>query len=152
MENYPDPVIIDKETCIYARFDGMNNPAAFNVPIFFSNSDILRDKHIKGIEVKSLPASDIASSTILTDIGFIGDVVSQTDLNFFTITLVGKNDEEILNDYPLLLLNTIYTEGKLRSFNCVIDLSKSYIRNFGLAGLTAKNVIPIQFYYSNLFK
>jgi hypothetical protein len=76
-------------------------------PIFFSNSDILRDKHIKGIEVKSLPSSDIASSTILTDIGFIGDVVSQTDLNFFTITLVGKNNEEIYytltNQFPRTL-------------------------------------------------
>jgi hypothetical protein len=93
MENYPDALVFDKETTIYARFDGEKNPGAFNVPIFFSNSDILTNKHIRGIEVKSLPISDVANSIILTDLGFIGEVISQDLLNYFTITLIGKNNE-----------------------------------------------------------
>lgn len=148
MKAYHDPVIFDKQQLIYVRFDGLENPASFNVPIYFDNNDVLNNKHIKGIEVKSLPVLDVGSSTILTDLGFIGTVISQDLLNYFTITIVGKNNEKILEDYPLLAFNKLFTFGKLRSTNMIIDLSKSYIRNFGLSGITKTNVIPIQFYYS----
>jgi len=149
-ENYPDPVILDKQVTLFIRFDGSQNPSAFNVPIYFPNDDILKDKVITGIEVNSqyVPGNTRPSS-ILTNIGFIGQLFSNADLKYFTITLVGKNNEVIVNDSPLMTFNSLITQGKLRSALMMIDLSKSYVRNFGLAGLTTKSTIMVTFYYRN---
>lgn len=147
-EYYPDPVIFDKERLIFARFDGTNG-TALNVPIYFSNSDVLTDKIITGIDVKYNYAPEAGNSTIQTDIGYIGTVTDITNLNYFTITLVGKNGEFLINDYPLANFTIAFNAGKIRRTSMIIDLSKSYIRNLGLTSVTPDFVIPINFYYKN---
>lgn len=144
--NYPDPVIFENERLIFARFDGAQNPAAFNVPIYFSNSDVLENKIITGIEVK-FNEIETRTTTIQTDIGFIGVSFDSLSLRSFALTLVGKNGDVVLNDYPLYNLCRRATFGKIRRTSMKIDLSKSYIRNFGLAGITSNLVIPINFFY-----
>jgi hypothetical protein len=146
---YPDSVIFEKERLIFARFDGAQASTATNVPIYFSNQDVLKDKIVTGIDVQLVGRISGASASIQTDIGFIGTNISSTNLRFFTITLVGKNGEVLINDYPLLNLNVLANNGKIRRFSLMIDLSKSYIRNLGLAGITETTVIPINFYYKN---
>lgn len=146
--NYPDPVILDKSRLIYCRFDGSQNPASYNVPIYFPNDDVLHGKTIKGIEVKTVNNESTGSQNVLTDAGYIGTLIDSFDLKYFTITVVGKNGQVILSDCPLMEFNYNITAGKIRRTSMMIDLSKSYIRNFGLAGVTKKSVIPIQFYYS----
>jgi len=148
---YPDPVIYDKERLIFARFDGSQNPSAFNVPIYFANDDVLANKVITGISVKS-PTSirgQVGSTPILTDIGFIGDNLANVSLVYFTLTLVGRNGDTILSDCPLMEFNNLVDNGKIRKVSMMINLSKSYIRNFGLAGLSKTSVIPISFFYKN---
>ena len=148
--NYPDPVIFDNERLIFARFDGASG-TALNVPIFFSNSDVLTNKVITGIDVKT-DFSGLGLTTIQTDIGFIGTVTNLLQLNYFTITLIGKNGEVLLNDFPLSNFNWINNKGKIRRTSMVIDLSKSYIRNFGLTvGVDEKFVIPINANVNNVF-
>lgn len=146
--NYPDPVIFDNERLIFARFDGANGTAR-NVPIFFSNSDVLTNKIITGIDV-TLRGGRLTSvsNDIQTDIGYIGDNILQADLKYFTITLIGKNGDVLLNDYPLYNFNVLANNGKIRRLSLMIDLSKSYIRNFGVT-VTKTTVIPINFYYKN---
>jgi hypothetical protein len=146
---YPDPVIFDKERMIYARFDGSPNPSAFNVPIYFSNDDILKNKVITGISVASGRGRGFTSGQIQTDLGFIGTLVSTTGIPYFTITLVGKNGQVILNDCPLMEFQINVDNGKIRRTSIMIDMSKSYIRNLGLAGVTAQSIIPISFYYKD---
>jgi hypothetical protein len=147
--NYPDPVIFDNERLIFARFDGANG-TALNVPIFFSNSDVLANKIITGIDVKFDLVEGLGTDSIQTDIGFIGTITDANKLSYFTITLVGKNGDILLNDYPLANFCRLYNAGKIRRTSMIIDLSKSYIRNFGLTvGVTSKFVIPINFYYKN---
>lgn len=143
---YPDGFKFDKERLIFARFDGATG-TAFNVPIFFSNSDVLTDKVILGIDI-TLRGGRLTpiSNDIQTDIGYIGDNISRTDLRFFTITLIGKNGEVLLNDFPLYNFNILANNGKIRRLNVMIDLSKSFIRNFG-ATVTNTTVIPFNFYY-----
>jgi hypothetical protein len=148
---YPDPVIFDKERLIFARFDGSQNPSAFNVPIYFSNEDVLKNKVITGISVKT-PTSirgQIGATPVLTDIGFIGTAVANATLAYFTITLVGRNGEVVLNDYPLMAFNNEVDDGKIRRTSMMIDLSKSFIRNFGIGGLATTSVIPISFFYKD---
>jgi len=146
---YPDPVIFEKERLIFARFDGAQASTATNVPIYFSNQDVLKDKIVTGIDVQLRGRVSAASALIQTDIGFVGTTISSTNLAYFTITLVGKNGEVLINDYPLLNLNVLSNNGKIRRFSLMIDLSKSYIRNLGFAGITPTTVIPIHFYYKN---
>ena len=149
-EYYPDPVVLDKSVTIFVRFDGSQNPSAFNVPIYFPNDDVLYGKVITGIEVNTQFAqSDARPSNILTNLGFIGQLFGNADLKYFTITLVGRNNEILINDCPLIAFNVLVTKGKLRSTLMMIDLSKSYVRNFGLAGLTTKSTIMMTFYYRN---
>lgn len=144
---YPDGFKFDKERLIFARFDGATG-TALNVPIFFSNSDVLTDKIILGVDVQLRGRISGASANIQTDIGYIGTSIASTSLRFFTITLIGKNGDVILNDFPLINFNVLSNNGKIRRLNCMIDLSKSYIRNFG-AVVTSTTVIPINFYFKN---
>lgn len=147
-EYYPNPVIIDKSVTIFIRFDGSQSPGAFNVPIYFPNDDVLRGKIITGLEVNTTYVGIPTRPTpILTNLGFIGTLFSNSELKYFTITLVGKNNEILVNDCPLMAFNALITTGKLRSLLMIIDLSKSYVRNFGLAGLTQKSTIMCTFYY-----
>jgi hypothetical protein len=146
---YPDPVIVEKERLIFARFDGAQASTATNVPIYFSNEDVLKDKIITGIDVQLRGRLTSTTGLVQTDIGFIGTTISSVNLSYFTITLVGKNGEVLINDFPLINLNILCNEGKIRRFSIMIDLSKSYIRNLGLAGITNTTVIPINFYYKN---
>lgn len=144
---YPDGFKFDKERLIFARFDGATG-TALNVPIFFSNNDVLTDKIILGIDVMLRGKVPGAAANIQTDLGFIGTTMSSTSLRFFTITLIGKNGAVILNDMPLYNFNVLANDGKIRRLNCMIDLSKSYIRNFG-AVIPSTTVIPINFYFKN---
>jgi hypothetical protein len=147
-EYYPDPVVLDKSVTIFVRFDGSQSPGAFNVPIYFPNDDVLRGKVITGLEVNTQYASiGTRPSAILTNLGFIGALFTNAELKYFTITLVGKNNDILVNDCPLIAFNSLLTNGKLRSLLMMIDLSKSYVRNFGLAGLTTKSTIMCTFYY-----
>jgi hypothetical protein len=147
---YPDPVIFDKHQNIYVRFDGQQSPAVFNVPYYFSNDDVLKNKVITGIEAKTTAGRFITgASAVQTDIGFIGQLLNNASLSFFTITLVGKNGETILNDCPLMEFNVVTTAGKTRKTSMMIDLSKSFIRNFGYNSLNTNSVIPICFYYKD---
>lgn len=146
--NYPDPVIFENERLIFARFDGANG-SAFNVPIFFSNSDVLIDKVITGIDIKYDIVEAFGTDTIQTDLGYIGKITDANSLRYFTITLLGKNGNVLLNDYPLANFCKLFNSGKIRRTSMNIDLSKSFIRNFGLAGVTTNFVIPINFYYRN---
>lgn len=147
---YPDPVIFEKERLIYVRFDGQQSPNVFNVPYYFSNDDVLKNKIITGIEVKTTAGRFISgASSVATDIGFIGQLLNNPALAYFTITLVGKNGETILNDCPLMEFNVVTTAGKTRRTSMMIDLSKSFIRNFGFNSLTTESVIPICFYYKD---
>ena len=144
---YPDSFKFDKERLIFARFDGQTG-LSLNNPIFFSNSDVLTDKIILGIDVTLRGRLTATSGLIQTDLGYIGTTISSVNLRFFTITLIGKNGQVILNDYPLYNFNVLANNGKIRRTNIMIDLSKSYIRNFG-ATVTSSTVIPINFYYKN---
>jgi len=146
--NYPDPVIFDNERLIFARFDGANSPA-LNVPNFFSNSDVLTNKIITGIDVKFDQTESLGTDSIQTDIGFVGTITDANSLRYFTITLLGKNGNVLLNEFPLSNFCNLYNSGKIRRTSMIIDLSKSYIRNFGLTITTNKFVIPINFYYKN---
>lgn len=149
-EYYPDPVIIEKERLIFARFDGAQASTATNVPIYFSNQDILKDKVVTGIKVMLRGKIPGATATIQTDIGFLGTTIPDSQLKYFTLTLVGKNGDVLINDFPLFNLNVQADAGKIRRFSCMIDLSKSYIRNLGATvPITTSTVIPINFYYKN---
>lgn len=149
-EYYPDPIIFEKERLIFARFDGSQNPSAFNVPIYFANDDVLHGKVVTGIEVASTRGRFVVgSNTVQTDMGFIGTLVGNSALNYFTITLVGKNGQVVLNDCPLMEFQTSTTSGKIRRTSIMIDLSKSFIRNFGAVGITTQSVIPISFFYKD---
>lgn len=148
--NYPDPVIFQNERLIFARFDGAQASTATNVPIYFSNQDILKDKVVTGIDVTLRGRTSGATAQIQTDLGFIGTSIPSTQLIYFTITLVGKNGEVLINDFPLMNLNINSNDGKIRRFSCMIDLSKSYIRNLGATiPITTTTVIPINFYFKN---
>jgi len=145
---YPDPVIFDKQRVIYVRFDGQQSPNVYNVPYYFSNDDVFKNKVITGIEAKTTAGRFISgASAVQTDIGFIGQLLNNPSLAYFTITLVGRNNEVILNDCPLMEFNVVTTSGKLRRTSMMIDLSKSFIRNFGYNSLNLNSVIPICFYY-----
>lgn len=144
---YPDGFKFDKERLIFARFDGSTG-LSYNNPIFFSNSDVLTDKIILGIDVTMRGRLTATTALIQTDLGFIGTTISSTTLRFFTITLVGKNGQILLSDFPLYNFNVLANNGKIRRTNMIIDLSKSYIRNFGVT-VTTETVIPINFYYKN---
>jgi hypothetical protein len=147
---YPDPVIFEKERLIYVRFDGQQSPATFNVPYYFANDDVLKNKIITGIESKTTAGRfTTGASAVATDIGFIGQLLNNASLAYFTITLVGKNGETILNDCPLMEFNVVVTSGKIRRTSMMIDLSKSFIRNFGYNSLNSNSVIPICFYYKD---
>ena len=148
--NYPDPVIFDKERLIFARFDGAQASTATNVPIYFSNQDVLKDKVITGIKVFLRGRFPGSTATIQTDIGFLGTTIPDSQLKYFTLTLVGKNGEVLINDFPLMNLNVQSDNGKIRRFSCMMDLSKSYIRNLGATvPITTTTVIPINFYFKN---
>lgn len=148
--NYPDPVVIHNERLIFARFDGAQASTATNVPIYFSNEDVLKNKVVTGIKVLLRGRTSGATAQIQTDLGFIGTSIPDTQLRFFTLTLVGKNGEVLINDYPLMNLNVQSDNGKIRRFSCMIDLSKSYIRNLGATvPITTTTVIPINFYFKN---
>lgn len=145
---YPDPVIFDKQRVVYVRFDGQQSSNVFNVPYYFSNDDVFKNKIITGIEAKTTAGRFISgASSVQTDIGFIGQLLNNASLAYFTITLVGRNGEIILNDCPLMEFNIVTTSGKTRKTSMMIDLSKSFIRNFGLNTLNTNSVIPICFYY-----
>jgi hypothetical protein len=146
--NYPDPVVYDNERLIFARFDGPNG-FALNTPIFFSNSDVLTNKIITGIDVKYDYIDDGNTQFVQTDIGFVGTLGVTSFLSYFTITLVGKNGDILLNDYPLSNFCKIFNYGKIRRTSMNIDLSKSYLRNFGATIPSNKFVIPINFFYKN---
>ena len=147
---YPEAVIFDKHRNIYVRFDGQQSPNVFNVPYYFNNDDVLKNKVITGIETKTTAGRFITgASAVQTDIGFIGQLLNNASLSFFTITLVGKNGETILNDCPLMEFNVVTTSGKTRKTSMMIDLSKSFIRNFGYNSLNTNSVIPICFYYKD---
>ena len=144
--NYPDPVIFDKARTIYTRFDNVFNTNGLNQPIYFTNDDVLHNKVITGIEIKTTKKLNASEQLIQTDLGFIGEQIGNTGLRWFTLTLVGKNNEIILNDCPMSLFNQSTSFGKLRRTSIMIDLSKSYIRNFGVT-IGPTNTIPITFYY-----
>ena len=146
---YPDPVIFDKARTIYTRFDNVFNTVGLNQPIYFTNDDVLHNKIITGIEIKTTKKLTQPESVIQTDLGFIGEQIGNGVLKYFTITLVGKNGEVILNECPMTIFNLLTTEGKIRRTSMMIDLSKSFIRNFGVT-ITAINTIPITFYYRDL--
>jgi hypothetical protein len=135
---------------IFARFDGAQASTATNVPIYFSNQDVLKDKIVTGIDVTLRGRTSGATATIQTDLGFLGTSIPASQLVYFTITLVGKNGEVLINDFPLYNLNVVNNDGKIRRFSCMIDLSKSYIRNLGATiPITTTTVIPINFYFKN---
>lgn len=147
---YPDGFAFDNERLIFGRFDGSQNPAALNVPIYFSNEDTLKNKIIVGIAVNLRGKVSGATAQIQTDLGYIGSTIPSTQLKYFTITLVGKNGEVLINDFPMMNLNVLSDSGKIRRFSLMIDLSKSYIRNLGATvPITTTTVIPINFYYKN---
>lgn len=149
-ENYPDPVIVDQERLIFVRYD-KNNPASYCTPAYFPNDDVFNNKVITGIQCfKNFDAEDPASNPIQTDAGYIGQYFGDTFLRYFTLTLVGKNNEIIVQDLPLVTLATGGNFGKIKRFSCMINLSKCYIRNFGYNALTSTSVIPINFYYRSL--
>jgi len=142
---YPDPVVIDKSKLIFIRFDGLN-PAATNYPVYFSTDDVLKGKVVTGIDVWRVGKTP---QQIQTDLGFVGTTLIDSVLKNFTITLVGRNSEILIEDMPLnLLINgTDGDFGKTRRFSMMIDLSKSYVKNLSYLALTTTEVIPITFYY-----
>jgi hypothetical protein len=142
---YTDPLTIDKSKIIYVRFDGIN-PAVTNYPVYFSTDDVFRNKVITGIDVWRVGKTPLQ---IQTDLGYVGTTLIDSVLKNFTITLVGKNSEILIEDMPLnLLINgTDGDFGKTRRFSMMIDLSKSYVKNLSYLALTSTEVIPITFYY-----
>jgi hypothetical protein len=147
---YPDGFKFDFERLIFARFDGAQSSTATNVPIYFSNEDVFKNKVIVGIKVMLRGRNPGATATIQTDIGFLGTTIPDSQLKYFTLTLVGKNGDVLINDFPLINLNVQADNGKIRRFSCMIDLSKSYIRNLGATvPITTLTVIPLNFYYKN---
>lgn len=149
--NYPDPININREKLIFVRFD-KTDPSSFSTPIYFPVDDILKNKIITGIECfkSKAPFLPYPSDPIQTDAGYIGQYFDTTYLKYFTLTLVGKNNEILVNDMPLTCLTPDFDFGKIRRFSMIVDLSKCYVRNFGLSGLTSDAVIPINFYYKNV--
>lgn len=149
--NYPNPVTIVRERLIFVRFD-KTDPASLSTPIYFPTDDVLRGKVITGVQcMRALNTNDqLTGNTILTDAGYIGQYFNSSLLNYFTLTLVGANNEILVNDMPLACLVFDNNFGKIRRFSMMIDLSKSYVRNFGLTSLPSNAVIPIQFYYKNV--
>jgi hypothetical protein len=148
--NYPNPVNIIRERLIFVRFD-RTDPSSFNTPIYFPNDDVLKNKVITGIEVYPNFNKFTGSYNLWTDAGYSGEYFSNTELVYFTLTLVGKNNEVLINDLPLSCLVDDNTKGKIRKFSLMADISKSYIRNFGYTGIVNQfSVIPINFYYRNV--
>lgn len=142
---YTDPLIVEKSRLIFARFDG-TNAAVTNYPVYFSNDDILANKVVTGIEVWRVGKTP---QQIQTDLGYIGTTLIDSVLKNFTITLVGKNSEILIEDMPLnLLMNGADGDfGKTRRFSMMVDLSKSYIKNLSLISFLPTDIIPITFYY-----
>lgn len=142
---YTDPVIVDKSKLIFVRFDGIN-PAVTNYPVYFSTDDVLKGKVVTGIDVWRVGKTPL---NIQTDLGYVGTTLIDSVLKNFTITLVGRNSEILIEDMPLnLLINGADGDfGKTRRFSMMIDLSKSYVKNLSYLALTSTEVIPITFYY-----
>jgi hypothetical protein len=149
--NYPNPVTVIRERLIFVRFD-KTDPSSLSTPVYFPNDDVLAGKVITGISVfKSVdPETPGYTDPILTDAGYIGTYNSNVVLRYFTLTLVGRNNEILINDLPLACLTDTNDFDKIRRFSLMADLSKSYVRNFGYIGLTTVSVIPINFYYKNI--
>lgn len=149
---YPDPLVQDKHRLIFVRFDGIN-PSSFSSPVYFPNDDVLKNKVITGIDVWRTQKV-ITNPQIQTDAGYIGEYFDDTLLKYFTITLVGKNGDRLIEDMPLQILNNGNNGdfGKTRRFSIMVDLSRSYIRNFGLSGLKDISIIPIMFSYKDFTK
>lgn len=140
-ENYPNSLVVDREKLIFVRFDGIN-PSSTSQPVYFPTDDVLKNKVITGIDIYTVGETDF---DIQTDLGFLGTALQNGNLKYFTITLVGKNSEILIQDMPLACLAQEF--GKVRRFSMMIDLSKSYVRNFAFASVGEKTVIPILFYY-----
>lgn len=152
--NYPNPVNIIRERLIYVRFD-KTDIYSLSTPVYFPNDDVLKNKVITGIEIYPNFNKNTGNYSLWTDAGYTGEYFSNQELIYFTLTLVGKNNEVLINDLPLSCLVDDNTRGKIRKFSLMADLSKSYIRNFGLTAginpsLTEKTVIPINFFYKNV--
>jgi len=147
---YVDPLIQDRHRLIFVRFDAIN-PASYSTPVYFPNDDVLKNKVITGIDVWRTQKV-ISNPQIQTDAGYIGEYFDDTLLKYFTITLVGKSGEILVQDMPLQILNNGNNGdfGKTRRFSMMVDLSRSFVRNFGLAGLKDISIIPIMFSYRNL--
>lgn len=152
--NYPNPVNIIRERLIFVRFD-KTNIYSLSTPVYFPNDDVLKNKVITGIDVYPNFGKNVSNYNLWTDAGYIGEYFANAYLAYFTLTLVGRNNEVLINDLPLSCLVDDNNYGKIRKFSLMADLSKSYIRNFGLTTavdntLTDKAVIPINFYYKNV--
>lgn len=145
-EYYVDPLIEDKARLVYVRFDGIN-PSSTSSPVYFPTDDVLKNKVITGIEVWRVGKTPFS---IQTDLGFVGTTLPDTILNSFTLTLVGKNSDILINDFPLnCIVNGSGDFGKTRRFSIMVDLSKSFVRNLSYISLTSTDVIPLIFHYRN---
>jgi hypothetical protein len=112
--------------------------------VYFSNPSLRVGNVLRKISIPSLSYSDY------------GNIFINNDYNLFkkfTITLVNKYGDTVVNNYPLtdLWLQSGFNSGYLRDFNIEIDLQRSYItlnENIGGVPLNKNEGFLLNFYTS----
>lgn len=100
--------------------------------IFLPEAKFLMDKTILHLEAQTAPGKTIAT------------------LANFTLTLVDKKDNFILEDYPLLNLRQMSPLNRKRWLQIKnLNTAKSYFKFFVVGTLPPGRAIQISFYYNN---
>ncbi len=94
-------------------------PLVINQRAYFGADARLQGKRITGIDVMANPNN----TTFYNDVEILQSGITQS----FMLTLVTRDGEEIVKNFPCKDLHRFETFGNIRVFNCAIDIEKCYV-------------------------
>jgi len=107
------------------RFLQLTSPLTGNAPLvanqraYFGANQKLQGRRVIAIDIMANAGSNIPYQQY--------GVVNSAALATFMMTLVNEAGEEVIKNFPLKDLHRFETSGKLRTFNQIVDLEKSYV-------------------------
>lgn len=97
-----------------------NQPLVTNQRAYFAGNQKLKGKRVIGIDIMANVGSNIPWNNSYA-------AINSAALNTFMLTLVDYKGEEVIKNFPLKDLHRFQTFGKIRLFNQLVDLEKSYV-------------------------
>lgn len=110
---------------IELRFLQLTSPLIGNAPLvanqraYFGGNQKLQGKRIIAIDMMANSGSNIPYQQY--------GAINSAALATFMMTLVDNAGNEVIKNFPLKDLHRFETFGKLRTFNAIVDIEKSYV-------------------------